>query len=60
MKYYIIGNQTIEAVSEKEAAQQEARNRELLDGDPKFWDQIKWIFAEDVLKDIESSRRNRK
>lgn len=57
MKYYIIGEQTIETVSEKEAAAQEERNRELLEGDPKFWDQIKWIFAEDVLKDLEANKK---
>lgn len=57
MKYYIIGPSTIETVSEKEAAEQEQHNRELLNGDPSFWNEIKWIFAEDVLKDIESQRR---
>lgn len=57
MKYYIIGNQTIETVSAKEAAAQEARNRELLEGDPKFWDQIKWIFAEDILKELEANKK---
>jgi len=57
MNYYIVGNDTIEKVSEQEAAAQEERNRELLQKDFSFWNEIKWIFAEDVLKDIENQRR---
>lgn len=57
MKYYIMGACTMEEVTEKEAAEQEERNRQILAGDPHFWDQIKWIFAEDVLKDLEAGKK---
>ena len=60
MKYYIYGPCTVEEVTEQEAAEQQQRNRDILAGDPKFWDQIKWIFAEDVLQAIENERRNTK
>lgn len=53
MIYYIDGKKA----TAEEAAAQEERNRELLNGDPKFWNQIKIIFAEDVLKALEQERR---
>jgi len=53
MTYYIDGRKATEA----EATAQEEKNRQLLNGDPKFWDQIKWIFAEDVLTALEAERR---
>lgn len=52
MTYYIYGENEIIKATEAEAAEQEQRNRELLEQGPEAWKDIKLIMSTDLLKEI--------
>ena len=52
MTYYIYGENEIIKATEAEAAEQEQRNRELLEQGPEAWKDIKLIMSTDLLREL--------
>jgi len=51
--YYIDGKK----VTGEEAQAQEERNRKIIDGDISLWNEIKWIYGEELWKQLEAEGR---